>query len=167
MRSTADAATVAGWAAAGGLLAFVPLGTFFAINAASFVVSAALVTRAPLPIGRVERGHAERPRVRDGFAALKPLPILALAVLLFGVCVTISSGTWIVGVPQLVRKELGHGAGAFSLVAASYALGQGATMVSAIWGVFVWKEFRNAGPEAKRYLALLVVSVVGWAAHVL
>jgi glucose uptake protein len=41
--------------------------------------------------------------------------------------------------------------------ATSYALGQGATMVSAIWGVFVWKEFRGAGPQAKRYLALMFV----------
>ncbi len=41
--------------------------------------------------------------------------------------------------------------------ATSYALGQGATMVSAIWGVFVWKEFRGAGPEAKRFLALMFV----------
>lgn len=39
--------------------------------------------------------------------------------------------------------------------AASYALGQGATMVSAIWGVFVWKEFAGAGPDAKRLLALM------------
>jgi glucose uptake protein len=41
--------------------------------------------------------------------------------------------------------------------ATSYALGQGATMVSAIWGVFVWKEFRGAGPDAKRLLALMFV----------
>jgi len=41
--------------------------------------------------------------------------------------------------------------------AASYALGQGATMVSAIWGIFVWKEFRGAGPEARRLLALMFV----------
>lgn len=41
--------------------------------------------------------------------------------------------------------------------ATSYALGQGATMVSAIWGVFVWKEFAGAGPEAKRLLALMFV----------
>jgi glucose uptake protein len=41
--------------------------------------------------------------------------------------------------------------------AASYALGQGATMVGAIWGVFVWKEFRGAGPEVKRLLALMFV----------
>ena len=39
--------------------------------------------------------------------------------------------------------------------AASYALGQGATMVAAIWGVFVWKEFRGAGADAKRLLALM------------
>lgn len=39
--------------------------------------------------------------------------------------------------------------------AASYSLGQGATMVSALWGVFAWKEFRGAGPAAKRDLALM------------
>ncbi|HEV2495624.1 MAG TPA: GRP family sugar transporter [Terriglobia bacterium] len=41
--------------------------------------------------------------------------------------------------------------------ATSYALGQGATMVSAIWGVFVWHEFKGAGPEVKRLLALMFV----------
>jgi glucose uptake protein len=30
--------------------------------------------------------------------------------------------------------------------AISYGLGQGATMVAALWGVFIWKEFR-AAPE--------------------
>jgi len=39
--------------------------------------------------------------------------------------------------------------------ATSYALGQGATMVAAVWGVFVWKEFRGAGADAKRLLALM------------
>ena len=39
--------------------------------------------------------------------------------------------------------------------ATSYALGQGATMVAAIWGVFVWKEFKGAGPDTKRLLALM------------
>ncbi len=28
--------------------------------------------------------------------------------------------------------------------AISYGLGQGATLVAAIWGIFIWKEFRNA-----------------------
>ena len=41
--------------------------------------------------------------------------------------------------------------------ATSYALGQGATMVSAIWGVFVWHEFAGAGRDVKRLLALMFV----------
>lgn len=41
--------------------------------------------------------------------------------------------------------------------ATSYALGQGATMISAIWGVFVWKEFKGAGREVNRLLALMFV----------
>jgi glucose uptake protein len=39
--------------------------------------------------------------------------------------------------------------------AAAYALGQGATMVSAIWGVFVWREFAGAPPSARRLVALM------------
>jgi len=39
--------------------------------------------------------------------------------------------------------------------AASYALGQGATMVATIWGVFVWKEFKGADATTKRLLALM------------
>jgi glucose uptake protein len=35
--------------------------------------------------------------------------------------------------------------------AVSYAIGQGATMVSALWGVFIWKEFAQA-PVASRKL---------------
>ena len=30
--------------------------------------------------------------------------------------------------------------------AVSYALGQGATLIAALWGVFVWREFRDAPP---------------------
>lgn len=36
--------------------------------------------------------------------------------------------------------------------ATSYAIGQGATMVSALWGVFVWKEFRDAPRSSRRLL---------------
>jgi glucose uptake protein len=39
--------------------------------------------------------------------------------------------------------------------AAAYALGQGATMVSAIWGVFVWREFAGAPPAVRRLVALM------------
>ncbi|MGD0129105.1 MAG: GRP family sugar transporter [Terriglobia bacterium] len=39
--------------------------------------------------------------------------------------------------------------------AASYALGQGSTMIGAIWGVFVWREFKGADAGTKRLLALM------------
>jgi len=39
--------------------------------------------------------------------------------------------------------------------AISYALGQGATMISAVWGMFVWKEFKGADSRAKKLLALM------------
>jgi glucose uptake protein len=37
--------------------------------------------------------------------------------------------------------------------ALSYGLGQGATMIGAIWGVFIWKEFRGAPAGTNRLLA--------------
>ncbi len=50
----------------------------------------------------------------------------------------------------------------FSIIAASaagaalsYGLGQGATMVGAFWGVFIWKEFDNAPPGTNRLLAAM------------
>src|SRR5579863_9972421 len=44
--------------------------------------------------------------------------------------------------------------------AVSYAIGQGATMVSACWGVFVWKEFAGAPKAAKNLLALMFLFFV-------
>ncbi len=38
-------------------------------------------------------------------------------------------------------------------VAISYAIGQASPMVAALWGVFVWREFRGAGVKARSYLA--------------
>jgi glucose uptake protein len=37
--------------------------------------------------------------------------------------------------------------------AVSYSIGQGATMISACWGVFIWKEFATAPPRSKTLLA--------------
>jgi glucose uptake protein len=48
-------------------------------------------------------------------------------------------------------------AGSFTGVAISYAIGQSAPMVAALWGVLAWKEFANAGARAKVYLALMFV----------
>jgi glucose uptake protein len=39
--------------------------------------------------------------------------------------------------------------------AISYGLGQGATLVAALWGVFIWKEFRNAPKGTNGMLAVM------------
>lgn len=48
--------------------------------------------------------------------------------------------------------------------AVSYALGQGAALVSALWGLLVWHEFKGANDRVKMLLAgMLVLYVVGLA----
>jgi glucose uptake protein len=48
-------------------------------------------------------------------------------------------------------------AASFTGVAISYAIGQSAPMVAALWGIFAWKEFENSGPRAKVYLCLMFI----------
>jgi len=52
----------------------------------------------------------------------------------------------------------------FNLIAAgkagpaiSYGLGQGATMVAALWGVFIWKEFNSKGTETNSLIAAMFI----------
>lgn len=37
----------------------------------------------------------------------------------------------------------------------SYGLGQGATLIAAIWGVFIWREFKGASKSVNRLLGLM------------
>jgi len=39
----------------------------------------------------------------------------------------------------------------------SYSIGQGATMISAGWGVFIWHEFASAPASAKTFLAWMFI----------
>ena len=39
--------------------------------------------------------------------------------------------------------------------ATSFSMGEGNTMISALWGVFVWKEFRGADSRVRIYLTLM------------
>jgi glucose uptake protein len=48
--------------------------------------------------------------------------------------------------------------------AVSYALGQGATLISTLWGLLVWKEFAGASPAVRlRVAIMLVLYVIGLA----
>jgi len=48
-------------------------------------------------------------------------------------------------------------AASFTGVAISYAIGQSAPMVAALWGLLVWKEFQGSPARAKLYLFLMFV----------
>jgi glucose uptake protein len=46
--------------------------------------------------------------------------------------------------------------------AVSYGLGQGATMIGALWGVFVWKEFQAAPRGTNKLLgAMFLFYLIG------
>lgn len=44
--------------------------------------------------------------------------------------------------------------------AISYGLGQGATIVAAIWGIYIWREFRNAPQGTNKLLNLMLICYV-------
>lgn len=77
-----------------------------------------------------------------------------------------SMSTHMVGVLGGVVWALGT---LFSYIAAgkagaaiSYALGQGAPMIAAIWGIFVWKEFKGAPKSVNKFLfAMFVFFLIG------
>jgi len=52
-------------------------------------------------------------------------------------------------------------AAGFVGVAISYAIGQSAPMIAALWGVLVWKEFRGADSKAWGYLTLMFIAYLG------
>ena len=95
--ATTNALSIGGWAAAAGLLAIAPISTFFALNAASFFVSALFISRMRRPDREAgaaahSRGSwraAAAHRGRDGFlrcdatATLRPgLGQVSAAILL-------------------------------------------------------------------------------------
>jgi glucose uptake protein len=42
--------------------------------------------------------------------------------------------------------------------AISYGLGQGATLIAALWGVFIWKEFRGASKTVNKLILLMFLA---------
>lgn len=46
-------------------------------------------------------------------------------------------------------------------MAVGYAFGAGGTLVAVAWGVFVWREFKNAPKRAYIYLALMFILFIG------
>lgn len=63
----------------------------------------------------------------------------------------LGGGIWGVG---MTFSIIASGQAGFAI---SYGLGQGATMVAALWGVFVWKEFKAAPAGTGKLIALMFV----------
>jgi len=45
--------------------------------------------------------------------------------------------------------------------AISYGLGQGATLVAALWGVFIWKEFKGVKGVGNLVTLMFLLFVIG------
>src|SRR4051794_27781955 len=70
-------------------------------------------------------------------------------------------------VPGLIGGVIWGIGNSFNLIAAgkagaavSYGLGQGATLVAALWGVFVWKEFRSGSRNVSGSLTAMFLCFV-------
>ena len=61
----------------------------------------------------------------------------------------LGGAVWCLG---MASSLLASGAAGFAI---SYGLGQGATIVAVLWGVFVWHEFRGAPATSGRYLMMM------------
>jgi MFS transporter, DHA3 family, macrolide efflux protein len=121
VQATAHALSIGGWALAAALLSFLPISTFFAVDAATFLISGLLIARLRAGTGRAAAEAA--PRLREGLAALRPRRALSLAVIVFAAAMTVTTGSWIAGVPTFVRDTLHRGAGGFSIVMIGFAVG--------------------------------------------
>jgi transmembrane secretion effector len=118
---TKNVLSVSGWALAALLLAFVPIGSFFAVNAASYIVSALLVWRIRRPV-QARETH-EPSQLLDGIASLRVRPGLGAAVAMLGFGMTVMTGVWTVGVAELAHSTLGHGASDLALLLAATSAG--------------------------------------------
>ena len=65
----------------------------------------------------------------------------------------VGGGIWCTGAVFNFVGSRAHAVGP----AVSYSIGQGATMISAAWGVFVWKEFAQAPPRSKTCLTWMFI----------
>lgn len=62
---------------------------------------------------------------------------------------------WILGMSLNI---LASGKAGFAI---SYGLGQGATLVAAIWGVFIWKEFKGADKNVNNLITFMFLAYLG------
>ena len=67
---------------------------------------------------------------------------------------------WVGGAVWAVGMTLNVIASGVASAAVAYGLGQGATLMSAIWGVFIWREFKGAPKGVSKILAAMFLFFV-------
>jgi len=119
--ATNNVALLGGWAVAAALLTVVSVGSFFAINAASYFVSAALISRTRSRPIEVEPEPA-RSQLLAGVTGMRVRPGLRAAVAMHALGVTVNTGVWTVGVAEVAHSELAS-ATSLSLILTATAVG--------------------------------------------
>ena len=82
-----------------------------------------------------------------------PMSAYVKAPLFWHMCGILGGAIWCTGAVANFVASQAHIVGP----AVSYSIGQGATMISACWGVLVWREFSQAPPPAKTYLTWMFI----------
>jgi MFS transporter len=119
--ATNNVALLGGWAVAAALLTVVSVGSFFAINAASYFVSAALISRTQSrPIEAAP--EPARSQLLAGVSGVRVRPGLRAAVAMHALGVTVNTGVWTVGVAEVAHSELAS-ASSLSLILTATAVG--------------------------------------------
>ena len=116
--ATNNVALLGGWAVAAGLLAIVSVGAFFAVNAISFFVSAALIARTRTRSSAMA-GSGDDLAVLAGLDAMRVRPGLRSAVGMHALGVAVNTGVWTVGIAVLARSQLGSASGLSLLLVAT------------------------------------------------
>ena len=132
---------------AGLLLIVVPLGQFFTIDAVSFLLSALLLSFVAT---RSRGAGGEQHPVHEllaGFRDFSSRPPLGIAMVMFGLGVTIGAGVFIPAAPVLVGQTLEAGPGSYGLILLGF--GVGAIIVAGVlarveivrrerWSILFW-----------------------------
>lgn len=119
--ATNNVALLGGWAVAAALLTVVSVGSFFAINAVSYFVSAALIARTRPR--RIDAPPEPEPRrLLAGVAGMRVRPGLRAGIAMHALGVTVNTGVWTVGVAEVAHSELGSASG-LSLILTATAVG--------------------------------------------
>lgn len=124
---------VLGPALGAGLIAVFGIETAFAVNGASFLLSALIVSsllRADIPAPTAGEKTDLLADIREGFSVVAALPWLWISILIFALTNITLAGPYSVAMPFLVGEEMQGGVDKLGLIYAFFPLGY---IIAAFW----------------------------------